>query len=127
MRELVKEAKKMEKNYEREEIESFKCVRCGTCCKDYEVHGVPGHEDGLKPKGILCNHCEPAEMDKQGQWHAATCDIHETTKHPEECSMPPLIPSGGGPCPRGLRIWAKWKKEFPNSELPEYVLRCLHK
>lgn len=119
----TKDGKKMNENCEKEEVKNFQCLRCGRCCQVYEVHGVPGYEDRLKLKGILCKRCEPAEINQQGQWYVAFCRIHETADYPEECGK--FKKSASESCSIGLSVWRERKEKYPKSELPKDVLKHL--
>lgn len=113
------------------EVEA-QCLRCGSCCHNYDVMGVPGYgkDNGLvghKPGGHACKHREPAYLDEQSQWHLATCRIHESSDYPKEClafKMPSLGPFGGA-CALGLAIWKMHKERNPESKLPEEVQKAL--
>lgn len=105
-----------------EEVEVI-CLRCGECCHAWEVRNVPDYERGIKPERQRCQHCHPAVMDEQSQWHLTTCLIHVQPDYPKECrdfKMPSFL-IGRSPCCMGIAIWKMRLEQFPDSKLPEEV------
>ena len=83
----------------------FKCLRSGACCTSYEVRGVKGYSNGVKPEGEVCNHLIPPEYnEKLGKWHKAYCKIHDTSEYPDECKIF-IIPGDNFNCALGISTW----------------------
>jgi hypothetical protein len=83
----------------------FKCLRSGECCTQYEVRGVIGYRDGIKPEGVPCKHLIPPKLDPSCNiWRKASCTIHNTSDYPKECEMF-IIPGENFNCGLGLSVW----------------------
>lgn len=104
------------------------CLRCGECCKAYDVTQVPGYGEnggpGHKPGGRLCKHCQPAHIDGKGNWQMAECAIHERADYPWECKSFKFF-SGLGFCALGVQIWRILNERNPEARLPEPVRKAI--
>lgn len=108
---------------------TFVCLRCGECCTNWEVRGVPGYnknrqwtgnlEDrGIKPEQSVCRHLEPAKI-VGDVWEIATCKLHRKSIYPEECK---LFCWGNSYCPLGISIWSIRKDK---AKILEHISRIL--
>lgn len=84
--------------------DTVRCLRSGGCCISFEVRGVPGYADGVKPAQQLCLHLTPAQRDENGIWHRATCQLYNTPDFPIECQRFDF-PGPEGMCGLGIAIW----------------------
>jgi hypothetical protein len=87
----------------------FKCLRSGACCTKYEVRGVVGYPEGIKPEGEPCIHLIlPAYDEEKKGWHRAFCKIHDTDEYPAECKQF-IIPGENFNCGLGV---SEWKEKY---------------
>lgn len=93
-----------------------KCLQSGVCCTSFEVHGVPGYKDGIKPEFEPCRHLIQAYKDGNGKWHRAKCQLYHTPDFPEECRMF-NFPGPNLTCAIGEAMWKKRGVEDPENEI----------
>lgn len=89
-----------------------KCLQSGACCFTFEVHGVPGYQDKIKPERQQCHHLIPAYKDFEGKWHKAKCKLYNSLDFPGECRKF-NFPGTNGMCGLGQAIWkSRGVKDF---------------
>lgn len=109
------------------------CLRCGMCCFQYEVDGVPGYGKEVKPICRECRHQESARLEG-GIWLLSGCRIH--SRRPEVCAayqgnISPLAYASRDrdgnlvfelPCAQGLKYWTRLVRLY-GGQLPADVAR----
>lgn len=81
-----------------------KCLQSGTCCISFEVHGVPGYKDNIKPEFKPCIHLIQAYKDEKGKWHRAKCLLYHSSDFPDECKKY-NFPGPNQKCGLGQATW----------------------
>ncbi|MCI5212096.1 MAG: hypothetical protein D3910_25700 [Candidatus Electrothrix sp. ATG2] len=96
----------------------FKCLRSGACCTKYEVRGVIGYKNGIKPESEPCKHLIPPKYNEiKRRWHKAFCKIHDTDDYPEECKIF-IIPGENFNCGLGV---SEWKEKYHVVEIDSLI------
>lgn len=114
--------------------ETFICLRCGECCRNWAIMEVPGYnkngewtgdltKKGMKPEKERCTYLIPATC-QHGKWETAVCKIYKKQEFPEECR---IFVFGFTYCPFGVSIWRIRKETNPEMKLPDEVEEALKK
>ncbi len=93
-----------------------KCLQSGACCISFEVHGVLGYKNGVKPEFEACKHLIKAYKDENGKWHHAKCLLHDTPDYPDECRKY-NFPGPNNMCGLGQAVWKSRGVENPQTDL----------
>lgn len=93
-----------------------KCLQSGACCIAFEVHGVPGYQDGIKSEHTVCIHLVQRKRDEKG-WHRAKCLLHETKAYPDECRKFNWPDNPEDVCQLGKGVWKSVGVRSPERDL----------